>query len=190
MLFPGQLCQLVSIISRGFIVSAPVPKTNEPKRDEPEVCLNDELGEVEANEEEGKLDVEEEKREANGREKDHQEEEVEKEDEEEEDVEEDDSLGLEMRNTDSVFSELSELSRHYLESVDQGACVRGEPLFHICTRNSTILHSGWINNSISNSFVNNKTFTCCIETQRKFSKKQTDVFGSDDLATARIFLCT
>lgn len=123
MLFPGQLCQLVSIISRGFIVSAPVPKTNEPKRDEPEVCLNEELGEVEANEEEGKLDVEEEKREANGREKDRQVE------EEEEDVEEDDSLGLEMRNTDSVFSELSELSRHYLESVDQGACVRGELVY-------------------------------------------------------------
>lgn len=124
MLFSGQLCQLVSIISRCFIVSAPVPKTNEPKRDEPEVCLNDELGEVEANEEEGKLDVEEEKQEADRREKDRQVEE-----EEEEDVEEDDSLGLEMRNTDSVFSELSELSRHYLESVDQGACVRGELVY-------------------------------------------------------------
>ncbi|KAK7886332.1 hypothetical protein WMY93_025953 [Mugilogobius chulae] len=33
--------------------------------------------------------------------------------------------GFELRNTDSVFSELSELSRDYLESVDRGASVRG-----------------------------------------------------------------
>ncbi|XP_012684639.2 C-Jun-amino-terminal kinase-interacting protein 4 [Clupea harengus] len=46
--------------------------------------------------------------------------------EEEEEVEEDlESLEWELRNTDSVFSELSELSREYLESVDQGASVRG-----------------------------------------------------------------
>ncbi|XP_062395160.1 C-Jun-amino-terminal kinase-interacting protein 4 [Sardina pilchardus] len=44
------------------------------------------------------------------------------EEEEEEDLE---SLEWELRNTDSVFSELSELSREYLESVDQGASVRG-----------------------------------------------------------------
>uniref|UniRef100_A0AAV2MC80 C-Jun-amino-terminal kinase-interacting protein 4-like n=1 Tax=Knipowitschia caucasica TaxID=637954 RepID=A0AAV2MC80_KNICA len=43
----------------------------------------------------------------------------------EEDSEEDE-LEFELRNTDSVFSELSELSRDYLESVDQGASVRGE----------------------------------------------------------------
>lgn len=43
---------------------------------------------------------------------------------EEEESEEDD-LEFELRNTDSVFSELSELSRDYLESVDQGASVRG-----------------------------------------------------------------
>lgn len=110
---------LFFVISHLFIVSTPVPKTNETKKDEPEVCLKDELGEVEANEEEEKLNVEEEKQNAESREKDCEE-------EEEEDVEEDDSLGLEMRNTDSVFSELSELSRHYLESVDQGASVRGE----------------------------------------------------------------
>lgn len=73
---------------------------------------------MEANEEEEKLNAEEEKQDAERREKDR--------DDEEEDVEEDDSLGLEMRNTDSVFSELSELSRHYLESVDQGASVRGK----------------------------------------------------------------
>lgn len=68
---------------------------------------------MQANEEEEKLNAEEEKQDAKRREKDR-------------DVEEDDSLELEMRNTDSVFSELSELSRHYLESVDQGASVRGE----------------------------------------------------------------
>lgn len=105
------------MISHYIIVSTPVPKTNEPKRDEPEVCLKDELGEVEANEEE-ELNVGEEKQDAERREKDCE--------EEEGDVEEDNSLGLEMRNTDSVFSELSELSRYYLESVDQGASVRGE----------------------------------------------------------------
>ncbi|KAF7666827.1 hypothetical protein LDENG_00089390 [Lucifuga dentata] len=42
----------------------------------------------------------------------------------EEDVEEDDSMEWELRNTDSVFSELSELSRDYVESVDQGPSVR------------------------------------------------------------------
>ncbi|XP_055759169.1 C-Jun-amino-terminal kinase-interacting protein 4-like isoform X3 [Salvelinus fontinalis] len=36
-----------------------------------------------------------------------------------------DSLEWELRNTESVFSELSELSREYIESVDQGASVRG-----------------------------------------------------------------
>lgn len=35
------------------------------------------------------------------------------------------SLEWELRNTESVFSELSELSREYIESVDQGASVRG-----------------------------------------------------------------
>uniref|UniRef100_A0A8C6SIL7 Si:dkey-17m8.1 n=1 Tax=Neogobius melanostomus TaxID=47308 RepID=A0A8C6SIL7_9GOBI len=43
---------------------------------------------------------------------------------EDEESEEDD-LEFELRNTDSVFSELSELSPDYLESVDQGASVRG-----------------------------------------------------------------
>ncbi|XP_041964032.1 C-Jun-amino-terminal kinase-interacting protein 4 [Alosa sapidissima] len=43
----------------------------------------------------------------------------------EEDEEDLESLEWELRNTDSVFSELSELSREYLESVDQGASVRG-----------------------------------------------------------------
>lgn len=46
--------------------------------------------------------------------------------EDEEDEEEGD-LELEQRNTDSVFSELSELSHDYVESVDRGARVRGKP---------------------------------------------------------------
>lgn len=49
--------------------------------------------------------------------------------EEEEEADDDDdgeSLEWEMRNTDSVFSELSELSQDYVESVDRGASVRGE----------------------------------------------------------------
>lgn len=36
-----------------------------------------------------------------------------------------DCLEWELRNTDSVFSELSELSSEYVENVDQGASVRG-----------------------------------------------------------------
>lgn len=47
--------------------------------------------------------------------------------EKDEELEEDDSLEWDLRNTDSVFSELSELSRDYVESVDQGASIRGEP---------------------------------------------------------------
>ena len=46
--------------------------------------------------------------------------------EEEEEVEEEDSMEWELRNNDSVFSELSELSRDYVESVDRGASVRGK----------------------------------------------------------------
>ena len=49
-----------------------------------------------------------------------------KDQEEEEEVEDDDSMEWELRNTDSLFSELSELSRDYVESVDRGASVRGE----------------------------------------------------------------
>lgn len=46
--------------------------------------------------------------------------------EKEDEVEEDDSMEWELRNNDSVFSELSELSRDYVESVDRGASVRGK----------------------------------------------------------------
>ncbi|XP_030226632.1 C-Jun-amino-terminal kinase-interacting protein 3 isoform X1 [Gadus morhua] len=58
--------------------------------------------------------------------KDNQDKMVQKEDEGEiEEEEEEDSLEQELRNTDSVFSELSELSRDYVDSVDHGASVRG-----------------------------------------------------------------
>nr|XP_020473292.1 C-Jun-amino-terminal kinase-interacting protein 4-like isoform X2 [Monopterus albus] len=50
---------------------------------------------------------------------------VEERKEKDEEVEEDDRVEWELRNTDSVFSELSELSRDYVESVDRGASVRG-----------------------------------------------------------------
>lgn len=55
-------------------------------------------------------------------------EEADKKDEGEE-VEDEDSIEWELRNTDSVFSELSELSRDYVESVDRGASVRGKCKF-------------------------------------------------------------
>lgn len=92
--------------------STPVrPNTEEPPKDESETSLEDEMREVE---EEGEKEwkVEE------GKEGEIQE-------KAEEEVEEDDSMEWELRNTDSVFSELSELSRDYLESVDRGASVRG-----------------------------------------------------------------
>lgn len=45
---------------------------------------------------------------------------------EEEEMDSDsDCLEWDLRNTESVFSELSELSREYVENVDQGASVRG-----------------------------------------------------------------
>ncbi|XP_024123178.1 C-Jun-amino-terminal kinase-interacting protein 4 isoform X1 [Oryzias melastigma] len=46
--------------------------------------------------------------------------------EEEEEAGEDDSMEWDLRNTDSVFSELSELSQDYVQSVDRGASVRGD----------------------------------------------------------------
>ncbi|XP_047454512.1 C-Jun-amino-terminal kinase-interacting protein 4 isoform X2 [Mugil cephalus] len=88
--------------------STPVRSVEEDLlKDESETSLEDEMREV------GGLNVEE-RKEGEIKDKD-----------EEEDVEEDDSMELELRNTDSVFSELSELSRDYLESVDRGASVRG-----------------------------------------------------------------
>ncbi|XP_044064820.1 C-Jun-amino-terminal kinase-interacting protein 4 isoform X1 [Siniperca chuatsi] len=93
--------------------STPVrPNSKEPPRDESEASLEEEIGEVEEKEGEKERKVEEEQ----GREK---------QEKDEEEVEEDDSMEWELRNTDSVFSELSELSRDYVESVDRGASVRG-----------------------------------------------------------------
>lgn len=61
----------------------------------------------------------------------------EKTEEKEEDVDDDTgSLDWNLRNTDSLFSELSELSREYVESVDQGASVRGT-LCTVCVRMRT-----------------------------------------------------
>ncbi|MCI4374456.1 hypothetical protein PGIGA_G00006500 [Pangasianodon gigas] len=53
------------------------------------------------------------------------EEESNQEDEKGEEEKDLDSLEWEMRNTDSVFSELSELSQEYVESVDHGVSVKG-----------------------------------------------------------------
>lgn len=49
-------------------------------------------------------------------------------------AEEDDNMELEVRNTVSVFSELSDLSRDYVESVDQGASVRGKLIKKSCLK--------------------------------------------------------
>lgn len=46
--------------------------------------------------------------------------------EDKDDEEEDGDVELEQRNMDSVFSELFELSHDFVESVDQGASVRGK----------------------------------------------------------------
>lgn len=112
------------LISLSLIVtvdgSTPDTKSNtkEPKKDDLETSLKDEMGEL-GDKEGGKVHKEEEEPRLEKQEKD-------KVVEEEEEVEEDDSLEWELRNTDSVFSELSELSRDYVESVDRGASVRGE----------------------------------------------------------------
>ena len=107
-----------------FIVSSTLrPNDEEPPRDESEASLEEEMKEVEEVEE-----VEEEEEEVKG-DKEHIEEEGDmhgKDKEEEEELEEEDSLEWELRNNDSVFSELSELSRDYVESVDRGASVRGK----------------------------------------------------------------
>lgn len=80
--------------------------------------MEDEMAELEETEKEREKECKVEEEQMEGRQ--------EKKEVEEEEVEEDDSLEWEMRNTDSVFSELSELSRDYVESVDQGASVRGK----------------------------------------------------------------
>ncbi|XP_054477266.1 C-Jun-amino-terminal kinase-interacting protein 4 isoform X2 [Anoplopoma fimbria] len=92
--------------------STPVrPNTKYPQRDEWKTSVEDEIRHVEENERK--------EEEVQGGER------QEKDKEEEVEVEEDDSLEFKLRNNDSVFSELSELSLDYVESVDQGASVRG-----------------------------------------------------------------
>lgn len=93
--------------------STPVnrPNDEDPTREESEKSLEDEIEEMEEKESLAKEEQGEERQE--------------KEEEEEEGDEEDDSMEWDLRNTDSLFSELSELSRDYVESVDQGASVRG-----------------------------------------------------------------
>ncbi|XP_029359803.1 C-Jun-amino-terminal kinase-interacting protein 3 [Echeneis naucrates] len=97
----------------GFVdASSPIrPDIEEPQSAESETSLEDEMRVLEASEEKKEHKLEE----GNRQEKV----------EEEMEVKEEDSLEWELRNTDSVFSELSELSRDYVESVDCGASVRG-----------------------------------------------------------------
>lgn len=90
-------------------LSPPVIRVNSTERNELENSSEDELGQLA--EREG---LEERKRE--------EEQGGERRDEEVED----DLMEWELRNTDSVFSELSDLSRDYVASVDQGATVRGK----------------------------------------------------------------
>ncbi|XP_029928230.1 C-Jun-amino-terminal kinase-interacting protein 4 isoform X2 [Myripristis murdjan] len=97
----------------GNLHTSPITvKSDEASRDESTTSLEEEMREV--------TDKEEEQKKEEGQEGEKQER-----DEEEEVLEEDDSMEWELRNTDSVFSELSELSRDYVESVDRGASVRG-----------------------------------------------------------------
>lgn len=94
--------------------STPVNGSNneEPMREDSEKSLEDEIEEMEKKESQT-----EEEQGGQRLGKEHE--------EEEEGEEEDDSMEWDLRNTDSLFSELSELSRDYVESVDQGASVRG-----------------------------------------------------------------
>ncbi|XP_076010757.1 C-Jun-amino-terminal kinase-interacting protein 4 isoform X2 [Genypterus blacodes] len=106
-----ELAQLHSIID-----ASPVqPNTGVPLAGEPKASLEDEIRKME----------EKEKGEKESKEDKGQGAEVQETDEEE--TEEEDSMEWELRNTDSVFSELSELSRDYVASVDHGASVRDGP---------------------------------------------------------------
>ncbi|KAM9852664.1 C-Jun-amino-terminal kinase-interacting protein 4 isoform 2-T2 [Aulostomus maculatus] len=95
--------------------STPVrANTEDAPGDDLETSLEDELREVAEKEVGKEPKLEEEKKEK-----------MHEKGQEEDEVEEDDSMEWELRNTDSVFSELSELSRDYVESVDRGASIRG-----------------------------------------------------------------
>ncbi|XP_068426818.1 C-Jun-amino-terminal kinase-interacting protein 4 isoform X2 [Clinocottus analis] len=90
------------------IVRTPVrSNTKNPPGVESEISMEDEIREVEKRE----CKVEE----VQGAERQ----------EKVEEVEEDDHIEYKLRNNDSVFSELSDLSLDYVESVDRGASVRG-----------------------------------------------------------------
>lgn len=103
---------MFSYIFLFLIISTPVrPDTEEPSRDALETSLEVEMKEMKEEEEE---EQKEDKDEENKHEKVVELDEV-----------EEDSMEWELRNTDSVFSELSELSRDFVESVDRGASVRG-----------------------------------------------------------------
>uniref|UniRef100_A0A3B5MNI3 RH2 domain-containing protein n=1 Tax=Xiphophorus couchianus TaxID=32473 RepID=A0A3B5MNI3_9TELE len=104
---------VTSIISSTPELTTPdKSKTDEPLTDELEDELRN-LDELQVGEVKG--DEVEEKNQKHG--------------EEGEEVDEDDRMEWDLRNTDSVFSELSELSRDYLESVDQGASIRSADQF-------------------------------------------------------------
>ncbi|TNN81092.1 C-Jun-amino-terminal kinase-interacting protein 4 [Liparis tanakae] len=92
--------------------SGGIVSTTNPTGDESEITVEDEMREVEERE----CKVEE----VQGGER--QEKLLVK---EEVEVEEDDLMEYKLRNNDSVFSELSDLSLDYVESVDRGASVRG-----------------------------------------------------------------
>lgn len=110
---------LLLSLSHPFPISTP---TNRAGSKEPDPSLKDEIGETETEKEQPE-EKQTEAKELEG---------VRREDKEDE---EDCGLELELRNTDSVFSELSELSHDYVESVDQGASVRGK-----VTQRSRLLH--------------------------------------------------
>lgn len=86
--------------------------TKDPASGQLDPSLKDEIGEAEKEEREEKHKEDEEQGGGKREDKD--------------DEEEDGDVELEQRNTDSVFSELLELSHDYVESVDQGASVRGK----------------------------------------------------------------
>lgn len=106
------ISNLTLLLFAFIFISTPVrPNKDETAIEDSNTSLEQEMTEEE---EEKELKVEEGNREM-----------IQENGKEGQEVEEDDSLEWELRNTDSVFSELSELSRDYVESVDRGASVRG-----------------------------------------------------------------
>lgn len=106
----------LTFLSFAFIISTPVRHNKEEATiAESNTSLEQEMTEIKEEEEGKECNTEEKHRE-----------EMQENGKEGLEVEEDDSLEWELRNTDSVFSELSELSRDYVESVDRGASVRGK----------------------------------------------------------------